>query len=440
MISINSHYIQKLLALTKHQLAQRTFVLFVFQGFAIVAGIASSFLIAKMLTPSQFGSYSYFVSVILVAGSCLPFGFDTLILREGTIFISKGQLPLLNGLIKMAYTFALFFSVFMVPSVFFILTNNNDSSIGQMSITNLIMCILSFTFLGFAILRQHLLQAMEFVSISQLIFNVARPMIIAIVAFSYWIVGLQFSFEKSLFIFCIASFITFVTMEVFYYSKSELIKNKLSSSILGKKWLVAASFLFIYDLLGNVGNNLDIFIVKQFLTETDTGVYAVCRKLSLLTTFGVSITGIAIRTKFSALYANNKIDQVQRLIRTSTKTIFLVFTPFVVILIFYGKEILNLIRPEYVVGYNALIILCLSELINLFFGPSTIFLLMTSHEKQANIISISNLFVQGILIYILVPYFGILGVSYAIVVSTMLKNLFIYYFIRYKTGIKFAAF
>lgn len=407
---------------------------------AIFLGILSNFLFAKTLTPGEFGSYSYFVSVILVAGSCLPFGFDTLVLRECSIFIPLKKWGSFNALLKLAYFVSIIIVVAAIPVVYYVFYQNHDRNIEKLPFWHFVIYILSFVFVGFAILRQHLIQAMEFVSESQFIFNVTRPLVIVIVLFIYWINAVTVNFENALFIFLLATVITFFMMEWFFFSKREMVNNNQFDESNTKKWLVTAMFLFLYDLVGNIGNNLDIFIAKQYLTESDTGIYVVCRKLSLLAAFGINITGIAIRTKFATLYQANKLLEVQKLITLSTRIVFLLFAPLGLGLIFFGKEVLIFIRFEYVFGYEALIILCIAELLNLFFGPSTIFLLMISHEKQANVISILNLIVQGILIYLLIPYYGVLGIAYAILACTIFKNLTIYLYIRLKTGIRFAAF
>ena len=114
----------------------------------------------------------------------------------------------------------------------------------------------------------------------------------------------------------------------------------------------------------------------------------------------------------------------------------LVATPLALILFIWGKTLLTLIfGTEFEVGYSALVILVLAQLVNASFGAIGVLMNMTRNEKflarALGIASAANV----ILNIILIPFFGIIGAATATVISIAIWNTLLFVVAKRKIGI-----
>jgi O-antigen/teichoic acid export membrane protein len=204
---------------------------------------------------------------------------------------------------------------------------------------------------------------------------------------------------------------------------------------------------FLFDLVGNIALNMDIFLIKYEAGDFYLGNYAFYKKLSLAPFMAIAIVGNVLQTKYIELQKNENQENLQSFIFKTNRYIFLAsFLAVCMMLlayVFFSKynyyvktKLFDLYE-----GYEYMLyILCLGELIFSAFGPNNYFMVMMGFEKkfvQFDLMFCGFVVVFGFVFKKVIGYDAFL---YAYLVGRVLKNGLIWGYIKRKTGISFFVF
>src|SRR5690606_26030706 len=104
----------------------------------------------------------------------------------------------------------------------------------------------------------------------------------------------------------------------------------------------------------------------------------------LFVIFGQQMVRGVIGTEMSRYWTQGDLEGIQRVIKKSGALVFLSASLSTLIFLFFGKQILSLTAGEdYIVGFKAMLILCVGQLINATFGSLGIILSMTGFAKKS---------------------------------------------------------
>ncbi len=179
------------------------------------------------------------------------------------------------------------------------------------------------------------------------------------------------------------------------------------------KLLKTSKPLFIVSLVGIIINNGDVLILGLFSDANDIGIYSVCARITLLIIIILQITNSAVSPKIASLYSQNKVHDLELMIKKTTRFLFIIGSVFYILLILFGKPILSLWGSEFVSGYLVLLIVGFGQFINISTGAVGSILLMTGYEKIQRKISLYFLFIFVVSCIILTNQFGIIGAAFS---------------------------
>lgn len=209
------------------------------------------------------------------------------------------------------------------------------------------------------------------------------------------------------------------------FVKAMPMKEILSISL---PMLMTATMTFV---IGQTG----VIMLGIYRSEAEVGYYAVAVKLATLTTFVLQAINSMAAPKFSELYHSGKIDELLYVAKKSAKLIFWTSAPILLILLIFGKLLLDfLFGQEFTIAYLALSFLLIGQFINAISGSTGLFMNMTGHEKIfRNIIAVTS-FINVVLNLALIPKFGINGSAFAGMVSLSFWNIYTIIYIKSKFG------
>ena len=168
--------------------------------------------------------------------------------------------------------------------------------------------------------------------------------------------------------------------------------------------------------------SIDIIILSIYQGFDQIAYYSVSVKLAMLTTLALMSVNIVIAPRIAEIYENQKMQKLQKLIKHSTRIIFLISICVISILFFFSEEILGLFGQGYVIANNALLFLLAAQFFNAVSGPGAIYLNMTGRQKTLNKILVSALIINISLNFYLIPTQGINGAAIATLVSLIIWN------------------
>ena len=139
-------------------------------------------------------------------------------------------------------------------------------------------------------------------------------------------------------------------------------------------------------------------------------------------------------SKFSELFWENKIDELNKVVTFSTRMVFMVSLPIVIILIAFPKFILGIVDPQIQTGATALILLAIAQFISACSGSVGTFLNMTGHQVTLRNIVLLGIAINIILCIVLIPKFDMIGTAVANLISVAFWNIAgaVYVYKKYK--------
>lgn len=178
----------------------------------------------------------------------------------------------------------------------------------------------------------------------------------------------------------------------------------------------------------------DIIMLGIFKSESEVGVYGVVLKLAGLTGIAlVAINSVSV-PKFVEFYINKNLKGLEKIVKQSTKLIFITSFPLLLLYLFFSKTIMGIFGDEFIIGAMALIIISLGQFINAISGSVGYIMQMTDNQKIfQNVIIIASL-LNITLNYFLIPMYGINGAAIASMISMMFWNITLVIFIKNKLG------
>jgi len=183
-------------------------------------------------------------------------------------------------------------------------------------------------------------------------------------------------------------------------------------------------------------SKLDILLVGGLLTADDVAIYTTAAKLAAVTGIPLAVVNSVVQPAVSELFAQDDYESLVSLTRgTSTLAVGLSLSA-LLILVVGGRRILGLMFGSYYVqAYPILVALTLRKVIDVGMGSGGMVLMMTGRENATLLIVTLSAFLMLGLGAGLGILFGRMGISIAVVLSTLVQNLLMVGTIRRSLGI-----
>ena len=213
--------------------------------------------------------------------------------------------------------------------------------------------------------------------------------------------------------------------------------NKLPSFFFTYKEIFLTSYpMAISAIAYFIMQGIDVLILTTYSSFESVAYYSVAVKLSTLTALSLLSVNIVVAPKIAEIYEKRKTNELQLLIKKSTRLIFIISIFLLSFIFLFSEHILSLFGPNYIVASTALVILLSAQLYNSVSGPSAIYLNMTGKQRVLNWILIIGLLTNIFLNLYLIPNYGMNGAAIATLVSLVLWNSMAAIYIYIKDSIK----
>jgi len=181
-----------------------------------------------------------------------------------------------------------------------------------------------------------------------------------------------------------------------------------------KMWWKSCKYFAITSLLYILNTRLDIIFLDWYeVQEAEVAYYNAALKLSDMALIPFAVLYTVTAPMFSQLYTNKKTEELQEFFVKTTRIACLVVSSILLVLILGGELFLGLFGDSFKAGYPILLIMCLIKFIHVFVGPVNYLLMMIDLEKEAMWCLVASVGLTIILHVILIPWYGIVGASWA---------------------------
>jgi len=377
--------------------------------------------LTKSYSPKIVGQYDFSRTFLLVVGSICLLGFDQSILYfKGRLASKKSLEELKNIYSKMV--FMLFLSsltAFLIILIIDKKTINNYFSDNEVYSIILKSSIALF-FSGISMLNTEVFRALDKLIVAELFRNIIKyvPLILGSIALFYY--------QKETYlvdVFLIGFVVLAIISSVFIFIYFNKIDKQNSTEkipqkeIFLKSYPIAISGMALFLLM-----SFDILFLKKYRNDETVAFYSVGVKIMTIVSIIIITINITVSAKISEHFSGQNRNELAKILKNSSRTIFGITLPVVVLLSIFSGHILSLFGEEYIAARQAFLILIIGQGICSAFGSSSVYLNMTGRQHIYQIILIVAVIINFVLNRLLIPKYGMTGAAIAFVSSSFFWN------------------
>ena len=402
-----------LLLISKSEIVKKGSWALVFKVGGMLSIYFFHLLLAKFAGAEANGIFSTFFTLLSILAVFTILGLDTFLLKKLANFNSKQQWGSLKDTYKKAISIVLSISIIFSLLLYFLSANNYFEFYEQADIIPFLAIIL----IPFSILH---INAESFRAIKNIklfsffknfsIFGVAAICLL-------FIENPEKNIGVSVFTISVVV-LSILSMVLWLNSSRKSASSELE--IVSVSSMIKESFpMFLSGSLFLLMSWVDILMLGHFNGQTDVGIYTIALKLAGLTGLILFATNTILGPKISELYHNKNMQSLASTVQSAAKFTFLLTLPIFLFIICFPNFLLNIFGGEFgtIMGKEALIILSIGQMINVFFGAVIYILDMTGKQIISRNILFFTAILNIVLNYLLIPNFGIKGAAIATAIS-----------------------
>lgn len=200
-------------------------------------------------------------------------------------------------------------------------------------------------------------------------------------------------------------------------------------------WVRAAFPLMLVVLLNYLQNQSGILLSGMLLGPREAGLFSAASRISEALLIGFSSINAVAAPTFAAMHARGDRAGLQHYVRlcawASTAVTLLAALPFVLL----GRPFMGIFGAEFVDAYPILLVLLLNPLIMSVAGSVNYLLNMTGYQDLCLWVFGGTTLAYFGLCFLLVPWWGVLGIAWANVLTTLAWNVVLLHLVRSRLGI-----
>lgn len=396
-----------------------------------------SIILARLLGPVGYGSYTYAFAWMLLLGVPAILGMDQLIVRDVAAYQSKSQWDLLKGLLKKTNQAVLMTSLglaLLAAGISLLLAGHwSLETLWSFWVALLLLPLITLTRL-----RQSTLQGLHHVALGQLPELLIQPAVfLAFVGTVYLGFGWTLTSVRAMTLNVVATSVAFLAGATILHkllpdgvhsSATKFENFSWRRSILPLMFLASAGVLFAQT---------DTLIVGVIKGPRAVGIYGVADRAAETVQFLFVAVCMVFAPTVSKLYAQGESEKLQQRVTEIARITLLLSLPVAFLLIFYSRWFLALFYgPQFVEGHEALSILSVGQLMMVAAGPVGMLLIMTRHEAHAAHAIAISAFTNVSLNFALVPKWNLAGAAFANTASIIILNVLMTFWLIKKSGIQ----
>lgn len=406
---------------------------------SIPIGLLTSIVLARVLGPEGFGKYVFVIALIPLITLPVSGGLPHLLTREVAGYYQTKNWSLYKGILRTAHVWVLLISI-LVVAVYWV----GGSIFGIWPSTGkwglLAIAIFLVPLQGFAAIRNGTIKGLGRPALSELPTKLIQP----ILFLSFVSIMAVFSIldpETAIWAQLIAYILVFgiATLIFLYLQPKEILSVRPEYQM--SSWGRALLPISLLILVGTFNSQIAIIVLGMLNTDDMVAGMRIAERGGQFVVMSLTLVNMVIAPHIVNASKSGDINRLQKLAKKTAKGSFFVALPVVIIFILFGETLIKLtFGGEYIdTSFIPLVIICLGQLTNVFFGSAGYLLIMSGFERDALISQIIAIIINITLSLLLSPIYGAVGAAISISVSIIIWNCLLAWKVWKRMGIKSLA-
>ena len=404
-------------------------LLFLISGVSVILVFLSNYVLIKLAGPGNYGSYIFVFNLVYLLAAFGSLGLDTLFLKKTVLYHDENKRAEWRGLWRFGVVTvilgALVLTAFSRRLVSFSDTIPFDEGVQWYAFMFVSLCTLALTQLA-----QSILQARGRFVWSQAGEKIMRPFLLVLLTTGYWLLRGKPDADNLLWINWTGILLTLLLLLFVTSRVMPFYREKVTPRFETKYWMLLALSFFAVDFLYHFNARIHLFLLGVFNPSVDMGIFNISLRVSELTGLMLTVVNIVIAPQVTQRFARGDLRALQALITRTARLALVAGTLVVLAIVLFRQPILRFFDDTYLAGETSLLICCIGQFVNVFFGSVGILLVMTGHQKYSIVSLVAGMVLGVVLNLWLTPRFGINGTAVATSAGLICWNLAMYYFVR----------
>lgn len=418
---------------------------------------STPFILSKLIGIVDYGAIAYFISIVWVGSAIGTAGLDVLSIRVVSGVSGVKRIGLLVDYLKWSHTafFVIqsllfltllsFMKILNVPQSF----TGSLSSLSLMVVNNLLFIFIAALFLALTRFWEGILIGLGLPLLAQLPRLIILPGGFILLAIVIHVIGYKdvkvfvMAYVLMVSVAMLAQAVQIFILTRRYFANSSKI-GLVHSGEVRVKWLRSLAPLSLFGLLSVLNDRIGLIILGSVRGPMATGSFDLLFQVAKLAAFPLVVATAVYGPLFSRVYERSKLDKktwgkqrqkLDKLLKESAKVTSISGILMVISLILAGSSILSFVSKNLTMYSLALDILLLGQLMNVAVGPIALLLNMTGKEAQVTIAMSTAVLLSIGLGYPLAKLWSVTGMAVASMVSMIVWNLVVLYYVNRFLGI-----
>jgi O-antigen/teichoic acid export membrane protein len=405
----------------KKRIVQGTLDSFVIQGISVLLVFAGNLVLARSAGADAYGKYVHIFNWISICSVFVVGGREDIVLTEISRYHSNSGQARIAWLIKRTNRHLLLgwllTGICFLGVIFFLPV----ATLHEYRIEFAIAWGAVY-FTAFLSLNQSILQALNYIRLSQLVERLVRPFLL-ILFFSLSLVAGYVSSARLLIIVAELTLAGSALLLAGLLWRKTRIYFALAVPAPAPEPLTGKTVhFFLITLMTLLITKITMLILPYLSERSEVGIFNISSRLADLVVYPFFL----MHTVLPQLFARHTLSDTsykQSLYASSTKLMTALCLPLMVVNILAGKFLLGLFGPAFSGGYSALVLLSISQFFYSLFGPANTILMMQGQERRSVICLFIYVLLLAVLNLVLVPKLGIIGGAWSTVIGCFVYNL-----------------
>jgi O-antigen/teichoic acid export membrane protein len=390
--------------------------------FLNVLRFVTAILLARILGADQLGLYSLSLSALNITMGLALFGLDAALIRFVAVMVGRKDEDGVWNALQIGIGISFVLSALLGTALYALSFVIAEKVFHEPRLAPLLQ--LASVFVPFMLVNDQLGNALRGFKkfnesvIAQYVYQpVTRLILIGLLAF----IGLNARYAIATY-----GLATVTASVVMFYSLNKRFALKRSFKVARvnlKEMIGYAIPVWLSGLMVKFQGNIQTLFIGTLNTITGVGIFSVVSQITTVSGEFSSSINTTSKPVIAELHDRGDIKQMERIYQLTNKWVVMVQIPIFLFLVLFPKPILSIFGEGYADGATALIILAVADFVNVSTGMGGIIIDMAGYTKLKLFNSFVRLALYIVLDYFLIPRWGLIGASVAVLVGEGSVNL-----------------
>jgi O-antigen/teichoic acid export membrane protein len=400
---------------------------------------ASQILLARWMGGSEYGTYVYVWTWVLLLGSMMDFGISSSAQKIIPQYRTRGDVALLRGFLTgsrwMTFTVSALVSLLLACIV-----RLASPWIDQGAIMPLYIGCITLPAFVVANTQDGIARSHDWMRLGLMPQFIVRQTLIVVLTAAAFVLGFHLGAVAAMVASAAAVWIAMTGQMV-------VLNRRLGGHIEpGPKaydfrgWLAVSLPILLVESFYLLLSYTDVLVLQQFRPSEEVGVYfAVVKTLALVSFIHYAMSATTAH-RFAEYHATGDNERLSAYVAHAITWTFWPSLAATLSLLACGKPLLWLFGPQFVVGYDIMFIAAIGLVVRAAIGPVERLLNMLGHQHICALAYALAFVLNVVLCVTLVPRFGGHGAAAATSISLVFETVLLFWIVRRRLGLHVLAF